>query len=185
MAKKKKSRKKAKKVVVDVQSDGNCQVNLSGFEPSKAFSVEPASVSAEHVRTVTVVAETVTFFKQGDLVKPTGIHKMECGRIAAQVGHVISRLKAQYAMDYNLPISFIGGTPITNIVLKARDNNELDHIMHIADQRDILCVRFYDDNKALFGDYKVLTAIALGPVESYHLEGITDYLPLYKCACEG
>jgi hypothetical protein len=71
--------------------------------------------------------------------------------------------------------------PITSIILKARDSEELKHIFDLAQERSIHAVKFHDDGPIYKNDgLPVLTAISIGPVTPGMVYGITDYLPLWK-----
>lgn len=140
-------------------------------------------------RTITVVAEYVDARDKDGKIVP---YKMEAGRMAAQVGHAVSKLKLGYAMwltqgdiekAYDA-VRELWDTPITNIVLKARDSNELNHIATLCEAKSLHKVEFRDDSPAYGHKERVLTAIAIGPVTPSQVYGITDYLPLWKEATD-
>lgn len=147
---------------------------------------ESIKTDSSKVKTVTIVAETVTYYKSEDIQHSTGKYKLECGRAAAQAGHAVSKLKASYAAINSLDHMFIVDHPITNIVLKARDTEELRHILRLADEKHLHCTEFWDDGVKTYGtNGGVLTAIALGPIEDpENLIGVSDYLPLWTCNCQ-
>jgi|SRR5208282_3907877 len=117
------------------------------------------------------------------------------GRIAAQVGHAVSRMR------YNELAREIEATtikaltkhskrrlpmcppfePITTIVLGARDSFELEHVYGLLrDVAGILAYKFNDTNFDVYGDGEVTTAFATVPVEPALVVGILDYLPLWS-----
>lgn len=153
----------------------------------KSIMASPASIENDvlGVKTITIVAETATYYKRGEFSESTGKYKLECGRAAAQAGHAVSKLKASYLECCGLLPSFMIDHPITNIVLKARDSEELKHILKLADAKNLHCVEFWDEGEKTYGTKgDVLTAIAIGPVESsIDVSGVSDYLPLWHCNC--
>lgn len=139
-------------------------------------------------KTVVVVAETVHPSDRDNPGKLKAI-KMESGRMAAQVGHAISKLKLYYLeglvkkdpQHTNKYISNMVETPITSIILKARNETELYHIGDLCLENELPYVYFSDYNEVFYGSGEsICTAIAIGPVHAYKLAGITDYLPLWK-----
>lgn len=135
--------------------------------------------------TVTVVAEKVQAF----LGPEAKVIKMESGRMAAQVGHAVSKLKLLYLEQLvrlnpqytNMYMSNLAETPITSIILKARDQNELYHIGQLCEDKCIPYTYFSDKNKQFYGTFEdICTAISIGPISKDKLRGITDYLPLWK-----
>jgi peptidyl-tRNA hydrolase len=153
------------------------------LEPRELDMVSADKYTSDYSKMIVVVSETVNEYES--------TIKLDCGRAAAQACHAVSKLKLSYVEQlvdkgYD-PIRAIQlvKEPITTIVLKARDTNELHHIMDMTSSRNLHMVDFYDDNVLLYkGTHKVLTAIAIGPVESWWMDGLTDYLPLWKCGCE-
>lgn len=118
------------------------------------------------------------------------------GRITAQVGHAVSKMR------YNLLANEIEGAsvialtgrkklramatsippfqPITTIVLGARDSFELDHVYALLrDVAGILTYKFNDTNPDVYGEGEVTTAICTVPVPPSEVIGILDYLPLW------
>lgn len=158
-------------------------VSISGISTGRyAASAEEVLMETQHIRTVTVVAEfaswKATIFNN---IVGRKTHYMEPGRIAAQVGHSVSKLKLAYALIHPGRLERLIITPITSIVLGARDSEELEHIMYLCEVSGLLASKFYDENEDLYGTgIKVLTAISIGPIKQQHLVGITDYLPLWN-----
>lgn len=114
-----------------------------------------------------------------------GVIEMEKGRMAAQACHVVSRLKlfnvftcppkerAEWLKAYTLE-------SVTTIILQARDQNELEHVVKLAIAKGLNTVRFSDKNKDFYmSNEEVLTAIAIGPTSKLAVNGICDYLPLF------
>ena len=121
------------------------------------------------------------------------------GRIAAQVGHAVSRMRySELAREIEamtiktltkhgkrrLPMcpTF---HPITTIVLGARDSFELEHVYGLLrDVRGILAYKFNDTNFDVYGDTsEVTTAFATVPVEPSSVVGVLDYLTLWSASC--
>lgn len=140
---------------------------------------------------VVVVAETATYTGSDGKRK---CFKMEAGRMAAQVAHVVSKLKLSYIAwnslgnekDTYKQVEALIEQSITTIVLKARDSEELNHIFELASNKGLLVVEFRDENEVVYGvpGYSVLTAVAIGPTSNVQLKDVTDYLPLWKEAGE-
>lgn len=134
-------------------------------------------------KTITVVAKTGTWIDTTDGL--TKHYPMEDGRLGAQVGHAVSKLKLSYlkwhdSKDSLAVANWLYNNPITSIVLEARDSNELVHLCRLLDKNQVHYASFCDTNKALYGPNEVLTAVAIGPVFDWMVDGITDYLYLWK-----
>jgi peptidyl-tRNA hydrolase len=115
----------------------------------------------------------------------------------AQVAHVASKLKMLWAAK---PVMFSAKTTdkntlsevykwveafaeqsVTTIVKLARDCDELEHIMKLANEAELWHVAFLDDNPEVYGkDFGALTALAIGPTTKEAVTGICDYLPLFR-----
>jgi hypothetical protein len=81
----------------------------------------------------------------------------------------------QILHDVALPHTF---TPITTIVLGARDSFELNHVYGLLTAAKIPPFRFQDENEEAYGKGLVYTALATMPVTPEQVVGILDYLPL-------
>jgi len=68
---------------------------------------------------------------------------------------------------------------VTTINLAARDSFELYHVLHLLQDKGIPVHAFRDTNPAVYGEGKVLTAIATEPIDPALTVGILDYLPLW------
>lgn len=155
------------------------------------------SLSDPGLKIVVAVAEIPSWFfldSQYQNVKHGG-KKLECGRAAAQACHAVSKLKLSWAsrllysghgapIDNNI-INRLEKEPITTIIVKARDSEELLHIANLAYGKNLHVAEFRDENKQFYGtEIQPLTAVAIGPYAENEFDGITDYLPLWKCACD-
>lgn len=149
----------------------------------KVLPVEELSIS--NVRTVTVVAETPNWEENG----VTKSKKLETGRAIAQAGHAVSKLKLSYViwLSQGAPDKAYGfalevlNQPITSIIVKARDTNELYHIKELARQKGLHIVDFQDDNPGFYKTHRTITtAISIGPHHAHEFYGVTDYLPLWQ-----
>jgi peptidyl-tRNA hydrolase len=111
---------------------------------------------------------------------------MPDGMAAAQAAHAsvkacFERVYAEHgkssrehAIDLFKDINF------TKVVLRARDEKELEHIRLLAENANIIYAEMWDSNPAFYGHYgTVLTAVAFEPLPEESLEGVTDYLPLW------
>ena len=132
---------------------------------------------SEEKRIYVVVADTVQV-KQSEAFTETIVQAP--GRLAAQVGHVVSKMRVTRAIVLNELF-----TPITTIVLSARDSKELQHIRFVIDIVGIKAEAFYDENEDVYGWngdelHKVLTAVATHPVDPVAVTGVLDHLPLWK-----
>jgi hypothetical protein len=158
-------------------------------ETGAADQIDPL-YDADNKRIYVVVAKTVTIpkhtvFPELTEVESSVIHQ-PVGRIAAQVGHVVSRMRVGLVLknppkqvewytvdDFNVPV--------TTIVLSARDSKEMEHIEGLLEIAGLSYTTFYDTNEPVYGKYnEVLTAICTEPVYPHEVHGITDYLPLFK-----
>jgi hypothetical protein len=119
------------------------------------------------------------------------------GRLIAQAAHVVSKvrhnmLKAEYVRAQQIAyknesnqVWMLGQKlhfqPVTTIILSARDSMELYHVKNLLKNAQIPYQSFYDDNDFAYGEgEKVLTAIATEPVDPVDVQGILDYLHLWK-----
>src|SRR5271157_2126784 len=119
------------------------------------------------------------------------------GRLIAQAAHVVSKvrhnmLKAEYVRAQQLAyknnsnevwmqFQKLHFQPVTTIVLSARDSFELYHIKNLLKNAHVLYQTFFDDNDEAYGeDQKVMTAVATEPVDPLDVQGILDYLHLWR-----
>jgi peptidyl-tRNA hydrolase len=149
-------------------------------------------------RIFVVVAETVqsgvecqgnwAFIPNPELSKSTN---QVCGRIAAQVAHVVSKMQVERAfknilkaisVDTHIPYNMLSNTlePVTTIVLSVRDSLELYHIWNILNKDGIQCTDFMDDNPIYGTTENILTAVCTYPIEPEKLRGLTTHLPLWR-----
>lgn len=111
------------------------------------------------------------------------------GRIAAQVGHVVSKMRLKLLKDSLVGLTDHGVQkqieradfmPYTTIILGARDSAEMYHIVNLLEKEGVPHSTFFDFNEKVYSTPEaVLTAIATVPVHPTRLTGITDYLPLW------
>lgn len=123
--------------------------------------------------------------------------KQPAGRIIAQHGHVVSKVREHMFKERirqaiaNQAGIKLGGLltgkagefePITTIVLSVHNSFELYHIFGLLTLGSIRVHAFYDTDQPDYGDpdYKVMTAIATSPIDPEETTGILDYLPLWK-----
>lgn len=81
--------------------------------------------------------------------------QMECGRLIAQVAHVVSKLKLRQKLDPDIGY--------TTIVLQVPNEEELKEIATelLLDKRGLPCELFHDTNTDFYGTpNKVLTGVA-------------------------
>jgi len=119
------------------------------------------------------------------------------GRLIAQAAHAVSKvrhnmLKAEYVRAQQLAyqnksnevwmqFQKLHFQPVTTIVLSARDSFELYHIKNLLKNSQIRYETFFDDNDEAYGvNQKVFTALATEPVDPVDVQGILDYLHLWK-----
>jgi hypothetical protein len=149
----------------------------------------------EGVRIYTVTAVTVqnplTYTAEGfcRLTPDSRTIVQPYGRMAAQHGHVVSKVRVKMALNMVFvrpqgkktgPIDFSPALePITTISLQCRDSLELWHVMDLLREADLEVEEFLDDNPE-YGPGRVRTAISTYPVYSENVIGITDYLPLLR-----
>lgn len=106
----------------------------------------------EEKRIYVVVAETVQT-SAGNIVQP-------CGRVAAQVAHVVSKMQ----IERHRHINSGKFTPITTIVLAASDSREMNHTMRLCWRSHLEVTYFEDANEPVYGPDPVLTAICTEPI---------------------
>lgn len=137
-------------------------------------------------RIYAVAAETVETPTRGDVVQIPG-------RMSAQFGHALSRMRmhrmAHYANNwvglrsrkngFLHDMQAFADEAITTIHLACRDSRELDHVMGLLHKHRVLFYEFRDENPAVYGPGRVVTAFATVPVTKAQVEGILDYLPLW------
>jgi hypothetical protein len=127
---------------------------------------------SEEKRIYVVVAETV---------KADAAHTLTvvqpAGRIAAQVAHVVSKMRVAMQAKYE---------PITTIILSVPDSSGLKHIDHVLAMSDLAYETFWDTNeeygKGFSPDYQILsamTALCTYPIDPTRREGLLDHLPLW------
>ena len=130
--------------------------------------------------------------------------KQVAGRAAMQNGHakaLVHLIMAERALapfmqgKYEIPkddeyltrLWDVIQTPVTSIMLAARDSFELHHVYRLLEQRlGGKVYPFYDENKDVYGvkedgtPHKVMTAIATEPIPFVKTGGILDYLDLWR-----
>lgn len=154
---------------------------LAAMNDRRYYFTSADKLTEPDVRTVTVVARNVEAFdKNGLATKFT----MSTGRMAAQAGHAVSKLKLSYILNQEAGTDTIWllqqlfRNAITNIILEARDEKELMHIVNLCDESGMHLVKYRDSSPDYGRGYAPLTAISIGPISRSWMEGITDYLPL-------
>lgn len=96
------------------------------------------------------------------------------GRQIAQACHVTSKLRWTLHKGVGLDIF---GSPITTIILQARDSAEMGHVFTRLALRKLIPVMFYDDNPE-YGPGNWPTAIAVYATPKA-VRDILGYLPLW------
>jgi hypothetical protein len=119
------------------------------------------------------------------------------GRLIAQAAHVVSKVRhnmlkeevvrAQRIAYKNksnemwMQFQKLFFQPVTTIVLSARDSFELYHVKNLLKNANIPYQTFFDENDPVYGEgEKVMTAVATEPVDPLDVQGILDYLHLWK-----
>lgn len=130
-----------------------------------------------------VAAESVT--------TPTGTVIQIPGRMAAQNGHALSRMRMHRLIDMAFrrkkkdamtqeEMLAVADEGITTLHLSCRDSRELRHVSNLLHKAQIKHYTFTDTNPAVYGQgVKVVTAIATVPVTKAQVVDILDYLPLF------
>lgn len=155
-------------------------------------------MSSEAERIYVIVADTV----QPDQFTTV---KQVSGRIAAQVAHVVSRVRVAMTIDlvdglfesnkkkaqdalYGPDFLDDAFKPITTIVLSVRNSKELDHIASMLNLVGVSSETFFDTNGEVYGwdeennETRVLTAVATHPVTPDDVKDVLSYLPLWKAS---
>ena len=94
------------------------------------------------------------------------------GRIAAQVAHVVSKMRLRNAEK-------LGYEPYTTIILSAPDSYNLQFRTFLLALKKIDAYRFYDTNDE-YGTNPVLTAICTKPIRRAEAGYALDYLQLWS-----
>lgn len=134
-------------------------------------------LTVEESRIYVVVAETiqvpVTLFS---CEPPLRTVLQPAGRQIAQACHVVSKLRFHNltVFDKLVPNEF---TPITTIILQARDSDELNHVYRLLNRKRLNPVMFSDNNLE-YGPGSWPTAIAVY-ADNKQVDGVLDYLPLW------
>lgn len=150
-------------------------------------------MKTDYKRIYCVVATTVQNpFLFGSKSSATIVQPL--GRQVAQAAHVVSKvrfimlrkafiklLKGRSIAALRLAISTLLFTPVTTIILEARDSYELKHVFNLLEKNNIPVYDFFDTEQPDYGspEDSVRTAIATEPVEPEAVKGILDYLPLW------
>lgn len=142
----------------------------------------------EEKRIYVVVAETVD--TPDTKVVPSGVVVQVPGRMAAQGGHALSRMKMHRMLDaaclnkyFHTPefrelLTKLADEKITTIWKSCRDSRELNHVHLLLGKAKIASYFFEDENPEVYGYWHPRTALATVPVLLKQVEGILDYLPL-------
>jgi hypothetical protein len=94
------------------------------------------------------------------------------GRIAAQVAHVVSKMRVSNAPLYGID-------PYTTIILSVPDSYNLKFRDFLLEENRVVVYRFYDTNEE-YGKDSVKTAICTEPIERRKLGYALDYLTLWS-----
>jgi hypothetical protein len=141
----------------------------------------------EEERIYAVIAKTVD--TPDKKVVPSGVVTQIPGRMAAQGGHALSRMRMHRIIQYihldkkliRWPdLEIIADTKVTTIWKSCRDSRELEHVFHLLDKAKIQSYFFEDENPDVYGYWHPRTALATVPTSSKSIVGILDYLPLWK-----
>ena len=145
---------------------------------------ERRNVLSEEKRIYVIVAETVqpedAWRNAAGLRTLVSNVTQPAGRIAAQVGHVVSHMRVERALEWGE-----GFDPITTIVLAARNSAELKNAVKWLAQANIDIQMFWDKNEQAYGVGKqqapvhVMTAICTHPIDPAKTKGVIDHLPLW------
>lgn len=132
-----------------------------------------------------VAAETIWTPAKGVVVQIPG-------RMSAQLGHALSRMRmhrlAAYATSgrpsgypaiFKKQLHQMADEAITTIHLSCRDAKELFHVRDLLAARKIKFSEFEDRNLEVYGPGQFVTALATYPVLKRQVQGILDYLPLF------
>ena len=138
----------------------------------------------EEKRIYVIVAETV----QTDLLGLTSVDKpartlmvsttatktvvQPKGRIAAQVAHVVSKMRLDTVADY-------GTVPYTTIILGVPDSYQLAFRAFLLEIHRVKCYHFFDTNEE-YGPGEMRTAICTTPIERRTAGFALDYLNLWS-----
>lgn len=139
----------------------------------------------EESRIYVAVAGTV----QVPAGRPRRTVEQPAGRQIAQACHVVSKLRHDMTAKRTpidiganlsiLPDALAPLSPITTIILQARDSAELRHVQNLLLKKKLNVVPFFDMNIEAYGAGEtVMTAVAVYATKK-QVENILDYLPLW------
>lgn len=124
---------------------------------------------------------------------PTGIVDQVPGRMAAQGGHAVGRMRLHMMLtaactnkslrtpEFRELLTNFADEKITTIWKSCRDSRELMHVQQLLFHAPIRFYEFQDENDPLYGvGVHPATALATYPATADDVEGILDYLPLWK-----
>ena len=94
------------------------------------------------------------------------------GRIAAQVAHVVSKMRMSTVSDY-------GSAPYTTIILGVPDSYNLQLRDFLLEQNKVKVYRFRDENEE-YGKSSICTAICTEPITRTAAGYALDYLTLWS-----
>jgi hypothetical protein len=99
------------------------------------------------------------------------------GRQIAQACHAVSKLRFDSCSELVPHPGYF--TPVTTIILQARDSAELSHVQTLLLKKKLTLDVFFDTNDSAYGpDVSVATALAVFATKK-QIENILDYLPLW------
>ena len=135
-------------------------------------------------RIYVVIAEMVD--TPDKAVVPSGVVVQVPGRMAAQGGHALSRMKMHRLLNIlercagaKKQARQIADEKFTTIWKSCRDTKELNHVIQLLNRAKIAWYDFEDENPEIYGYWHPRTAIATVPVNPERVEGVLDYLPLW------
>jgi len=108
------------------------------------------------------------------------VSKVRFHMVRAEVLRALRVAKASKSKEvWFLGHHFMFFHEVTTINLAARDSFELYHVLRLLRAKGVPVHSFRDTNPAVYGEGKVLTAIATEPIDPAAVDGILDYLPLW------
>jgi hypothetical protein len=133
----------------------------------------------DETRIYAVVAGTIQVPASATRRHPLRTVIQPAGRQIAQAAHVVSKLRhiETQQISRNVDISTCSFSPITTIVLQARDSAEMAHVHRLLFKRHLNPVLFSDDNPE-YGPESWPTALAVFATKK-QVTDILDYLPLW------
>lgn len=108
---------------------------------------------------------------------------MSAGKLAAQTGHIFKLLTRLICKNYpNLEKQYFADGSGTNVVLEAKNLNQLIRAYNEAEAAGLPCILFEDEHHVIpgtaFDGSPIITCLGIGPARRHEVDHITKR---FKC----